>query len=436
MRLEFTSSGGKTVIRAVQEDGDCETGPRQEGPGTTITYSGEPIEFDYEVTDIHPDLLGLLCLTIFYPFVGERVVFPMPVSPRLEEAFRNSNFKRQFRFDNVDSSVEMYSGSKMALSFGGGIDSSSLRTMFPEAYVVHEAHYRRGRLVPSNTHRVVHEMGLDRGRVVTSNQRYVSKPEGWHGWTCAFATTLLLATDHDFGIILMGSTLRGTLLRGGTGYVDRFRARDWHGATGNFWQSAFNAVGIPVFSPVCGASAFLTMKLSLDLIRAGDVFYCARQDGGACGECWKCFRRDLIRAVVDPEHFPQWAPYDRLAIHNLLEQDPLSDGYVFSFARGRVGGTLPRFIRSRVEDLQAIESQWPLRVHTGTFDFCDDRWRSMIRERVLKHLNPMRSEDIADLETWTSARWARERSRIRHMFAVGESLAYAAARRARHRLRP
>ena len=435
MRFEFASGGQRTVLRAVREDGDREQGPRQEGPGTTITYSGESIEFDYEVTDIHPDLLGLLCLTIFYPFVGERVVFPMPVSPRLEEAFRNSNFKRQFRFDNVDSSVEMYSGSKMALSFGGGIDSSSLRTMFPEAYVVHEAHYRRGRLVPSDTHRVVHEMGLDRGRVVASNQRYVSKPGGWHGWTCAFATTLLLATDRDFGIILMGSTLRDTLLRGGTGYFDRFRARGWHGATGNFWQSAFNAVGIPVFSPVCGASAFLTMKLSLDLMRAGDVSYCARQDGGACGECPKCLRRDLIRAVVDPEHSPQWAPYDRLVIRDFLEKDPLDDGHVFSFARGRVGG-MPPFIRSRIEDLQEIESQWPLRVHTGAFDFCDHRWRPMIRERVLENLDPMRPEDVADLETWTSVRRARERSRIRRMFAAGESLAYAVARRAHSRLRP
>ena len=82
-------------------------------------------------------------------------MFPVPVSPRLEEAFRNRNFKKQFRFDNVDSSIDMYSGSNMALAFGGGIDSSAVRAMFPEAYVVHEAHWRDGRLVPSDTHQVV-----------------------------------------------------------------------------------------------------------------------------------------------------------------------------------------------------------------------------------------------------------------------------------------
>lgn len=408
MRFEFTAGGHRTVLRAVFEDGDRTEGQRAEGAGATIVYSGEDIEFDYGVTDIHPDLLGLLCLIIFYPFVGERVVFPAPVSPRLEEAFRNRNFRRQFSFDNVDSSIGIYSGSNMALAFGGGIDSSAVRTMFPEAYVVHEAHWRDGRVVPSETHRVVRDMGLDRGRLVTTNQRYVSRPGGWHGWTCSLATALLMATDRDFGVILMGSALGGTLLRGGIGYFDRFRARGWHGVTGNFWQSAFNAVGIPVFSPVCGASAFLTMQLSLDLLRSGEVFFCTEQDGGPCRQCPKCLRRDIIRAVVDPGHRPQWARYYNKAVLAHLERDPLNHGHVFSYARRRVR-RLPTFIRARLKNLQPIRSDWPLRVHTGTFDFCDDRWRPEIQERVLKHLDPMQPDDIAELERWSGARLTERR---------------------------
>ena len=77
MRFEFTSSEHRTILRAVLEDGDRTEGTRQEGAGTAITYSGQDIEFDYGVTAIHPDLLGLLCLIIFYPFVGERVVLPV-----------------------------------------------------------------------------------------------------------------------------------------------------------------------------------------------------------------------------------------------------------------------------------------------------------------------------------------------------------------------
>ena len=59
---------------------------------------------------------------------------------------------------------------------------------------------------------------------------------------------------------------------------------------------------------------------------------------------------------------------------------------------------------NRVADLPEIESQWPLRSHPETFEFCDARWRPMIRERVLEHLEEMRPADIAEMQRWTSAR--------------------------------
>ena len=177
----------------------------------------------------------------------------------------------------------------MALSFGGGIDSTAVRKMFPEAFIVHEAHIREGQILPSLAHQIVRDLGPKRGRLVTTNQRYVSQPGGWHGWTCAFATSLLLATDYDFGIILMGSNLGSTLLYSGARYFDRFQARKTHGPTGNFWQSAFNNIEIPVFSPVCGASEYLTMALSLDLIHSGEVVYCMEQGRRSLSQMLKVY---------------------------------------------------------------------------------------------------------------------------------------------------
>lgn len=404
MIFEFQSDGEtSSTIRALFESGDQRTGQRQEGSGQEITYSGEEITFDYGVRSIHPDLLGLLCVIIFYPFIGQRAVFPMPVSPRLEAAFQKPSFKRKFRFDNVDPSLEKYSGSKMALSFGGGIDSTAIRVMFPDAFVVHEAHLRQGYLVPSYSHSVVRALGSDKGRVVTTNQRYVSYPGGWHGWTCAFATSLLLATDYGFGIILMGSTLGSTLLFNGTRYWDRFSARRWHGVTGNFWQSAFNRIGIPVFSPVCGASEFLTMQLSLNHVYTGDVVYCMDRDGRACGRCTKCLRRDMIRAVLDGDHLPDWKAYDRRDVHEFLERRPLYFGHTFCYARDRIKA-LPSFISDRLAYLPSIESEWPMRVYADMFEFCDQYWKRAIRKRVLTHLEPMEREHIREMEAWDLVR--------------------------------
>ena len=368
-----------------------------------IMYSGDDITFDYPVRSIHPDLLGLLCLIIFYPFIGRRVVFPMPVSPRLEQAFRKPRFERQFHFDNVDPGIEVHAGSKLAISGGGGADSGAVGVMFPEAFVVHEAHLRRnGTLVPSRVHEVVHGHGPGYGRVVTSNQRYVSSPRGWHSWPCSAATALLLATDYDFGMILTGQILADSILNAGDRYNNRFSRRRSEGTTGNYWQSAFNEIGIPMFSPVCGASGILTMKLALDLVRAGKVFSCMARDGGACGICTKCLRKDVMRTVVDPDYHPPWEHYDRPHVRRFLERRPLYQAHIFSFANeaGVGSGGLPSFIASRLADIPPIESDWPLRVHAGTFEFCDEQWRDAIRKRALQYMDPMEPEHVAAFENW------------------------------------
>ena len=93
MKFEFWTENKHSYIRANFEKDDSYIGNRQEGAGSQIEYTGEVISFDYEDKDIHPDILGLICLLIFYPFVGKQVEFPMPVSSRLKEAFSNQNFK-------------------------------------------------------------------------------------------------------------------------------------------------------------------------------------------------------------------------------------------------------------------------------------------------------------------------------------------------------
>lgn len=400
MKFVFAARDGKTILRPIFEDGDEYTGRREEGPGKLVTYSGDDITFDYVPKSVHPDILGLLCLVIFYPFIGQRVLFPTPVSPRLEYAFRNQHFARQFRFDNVDHSIKRYRGTRMGLSFGGGIDSTAVRILFPEAFIIHEAHIKQNRLVPSYSSSVVHELGPQQGRVVVTNQRYVSPPGGWHGWPCALATTLLMATDLDLGIALTGTIIGSTLLLDGTRYWNRFKDIETHGPTGNYWQSAFNEVGLPMFSPVAGTSEYMTMKLSMPAILDGEVVWCQKVKGGACHRCPKCFRRDLIRAVIDQAHNPEWSVYCHSQMYKHLELRPLPMSHIISYARDRIEPPLPTPLRSRLESLPSIESDWPLKVDTRTFRFCDGTWREPIRQRVLSHISPMDSYHVSEMQTW------------------------------------
>ena len=209
MKFEFWTKSGHSYIKAILEDDDTRIGNREEGIGTEITLQNETVSFDYEVKNIHPDVLGLLCLITFFPFIGSEVEFPKPVSRRLYDAFQNECFtsKKNISFRNISDDVEIYHGEEIALSFGGGIDSSAVRHMFPEAIVIHEAHIKDEVVLNSHSHSVVKSLDSNKGKLVTSNIRYLSIPGGWHSWPCSVSTSLIMATDLNIGIILTGSTI-------------------------------------------------------------------------------------------------------------------------------------------------------------------------------------------------------------------------------------
>jgi len=401
MRFEFWTTPGMSHLKAHFEESDSRVGKREEGSGTEITLIDDTVHFDYEVKEIHPDILGLLCLVTFFPFIGSEAEFPKPVSNRLVEAFQNKCFteKKKFRFRNIDENLPIYTGSKVALSFGGGIDSSSVRKMFPEAYVVHEAHIRDGELVPSHCHEIVTNLG-DKGRLVQTNMRYLSRPGGWHSWPCSTSTSLLLATDMDFGIILTGSILGSCFLSNGVRFWDRIKARGWHGPTGNYWQSAFDAVGLPMFSPVTGVSEFQTMKQSEQLLGSGEVVYCMESDGLPCGTCSKCFRRDVIRAYLDDKHLPNWANYQTESIVKFLQKRPLYFGHIFSTAFSLKPSIFPNWILNEVKDLREIESEWTMKVYKQAFELCAKDWREYISNRVLKYIQPMSTQEELEFKSW------------------------------------
>ncbi len=304
----------------------------------------------------------------------------------------------KFEFRNVEYGIPKYTGEKMVLSFGGGIDSSTVRIMFPEAFVVHEAHIRNEVKLPCHTHDVVEALGPEKGRVVVTNQRYVSQPGGWHSWPCSTVTSLLMATDMNFGIILVGSTLGSTLLwKNGERFWNRHASRKWHGFSGSHWQSTFHMIGIPMFSPVMGISEMETMRLALPLIHKGDVVYCMSDKGFACKKCTKCFRRDVIRTVVEPKNEIDWKMYNTKTTHNFLEKRPLYFGHIFAYAKNK-SKKLPKWVTERISDVAEIKSEWPVKLYQDSFEFCPEPWSEKIKKRVEKNIEPMNEREVKELK--------------------------------------
>lgn len=401
MKFRFWTTSTHSYIKAEFDSDDSITGAREEGVGTKITFQDKVLEYDYVVKDIHPDILGLICLANFFPFIGKRVEFPKAVSPRLERAFKRQPFlaKKDFRFVNVDPELPMYSANRVGIAFGGGVDSTAVHEMFPEAYVVHEAHIRDNKIIPSATHHIVKEMGEESARLVTTNQRYVSIPGGWHSWPCSAVCLLLLATDNDIGLVLTGTVLGSNWLWNGAKFYNRCESKKFQGPSGNHWQSVFQDIGIPMFSPIDGISEFGSMRLSINRLNANQVNYCmAGKDGEHCHQCTKCLRKSIERSLVDPSYKPDWSNYDRPEIHDFLKKRPLYFGHIFKFAAKRK--VLPNWINQLILDAREVFSDWPLKYYPPALDFCPDPWKEVLEERITSSFELMDEQEMAELEAW------------------------------------
>ena len=396
MKFTFNTDKTHTYIEAIFEEGDTETGKREESPPTEITIKEKILTYDYPVKEIHPDILGLICMLNFYPFIGNEVEFPRPVSPRLLEAFEIPMFskKKKINFRNVDENIPIYKGENLAISFGGGIDSTAVRTLFPSALVVHEGHLKDGKTIEYgcslSVHDFVRSLGRNNGKVIFSNQRCASFPRGWHSWPCSMVTSLLLATDFNIGLILCGAILEGNYLWNGSRYFDRHSQQKFHGFTGNYWQSVFNTIGIPLFSPVDGLSEIGTMKLSLKALKEGNVDYGDEET--------KCFRRDLIRYLWDKNFKMNWESYRSEKIFNFLEKRPLYYGNIFAYAASNNIG--PSWFQESISDVQKIHTDWPKKYYTRALDLCPQGWISKIAPPIIKNLELMNKEEIEEFYSW------------------------------------
>jgi hypothetical protein len=400
MKFKHWTDSNNSYIEAIFEKDDNLFGNREEGGGVEINIREKKLFFDYPVVDIHPDILGLICMLNFFPFIGSRVEFPLAVSPRLEKAFKRAPFtnKKEIDFTNVDDSIPKYKGSKMSIAFGGGVDSSAVRVMFPEAFLVHEAHIRDGELLHFHSHDVVQKLGEDKAALITTNQRYVSNPGGWHSWPCSMVTSLLVATDKDIGLILCGSVMGSNYLWNGAKYYDRHASRDVQGFSGNYWQSVFHDIGIPLFSPIDGISEYGSMSISLGLIEANEVVYCMAKNGGSCDKCTKCFRREVLRSFVQSDFKPNWRNYDTAMIHDFLDRRPLYFGHIFSYARN--SEKLPKWVISRISDVQKIETDWPLKYFSRALEFCPPGWEKNLSNRIRDNFETMSEEEEKELVQW------------------------------------
>ena len=270
--------------------------------------------------------------------------------------------------------------------------------MFPEGLCIHESHIRDHAVVRQKTDDIVRCFEDGKGVVITSNQRYVSIPGGWHSWPASSVGALLMATDKKTGLLLSGTVQAANWLWNGVVFYDRHKHRQVQGYSGNYWQSVFYEIGIPMFSPIDGISEFGNMSVALEEVKNGNVIYCYGDSGGHCNKCTKCFRKALLRKFHDPEWEHDWEPYNRADMHQYLSKRPLYMGHIFSYLNRE--GIMPDWTKKHLKGLRAVKSDWPLKYYEPALDFCPEDWRHILEKRIRETFEMMSAEEMQEFKLW------------------------------------
>jgi hypothetical protein len=411
-------------------------GIRAESPYPLITLveRGSRAIFNYKPRDIHPDLLALLCLVIYYPFIhaGDQVYFPQPISNQLitkladlpiydpevnkYRQVRNVTWGARELKNGASGPIgpavrEPYSGQTDLISLGGGLDSTAVACLFPRAHLVHE--YPMHDFTTTTTTTPRGDRGIDElitllskrnnsatNLIIESNNKYLVKPSGWTGWISCIATSLLVATDLNVKNIILGSSLGGLLQSGPNGDGGTFK---FIGPSGRFphniWSELLHSVGLNLCTPILGLSEIALAKI-IDSYGGqrylNTAIWCDKNEGYCCHKCFKCLRRYLLLAnmqgivgVVD------WSAYNN---HRVLPYLARRDQwgptleYLLLRNRKRLPDWMVRYVPPT--PVQETDWEWLNRWYYPSLKYVPVNMHKIIRNRIEKWIEPMSDTEI------------------------------------------
>ena len=367
MRFESWVDNGSLFIKGelVEEHGDSRIGPRFQGPFDELEMVNDTVFYSFVPSSLHPDTLALACYHLFFPWIGNKVEFPNPVSPRVLELVNYptySRFKGEIEVLNCSDQIKPFErerGSEIdfgdiAISFGGGVDSTALHAIFPEAMLIHEVPTDNPRADVSKRGAVssmikFQEMSNTPYQVVKTNSRLLSKPNGVTSWLSPMIPSVLVAAENKKKSLLLGSNLGTLFLKDGLRYAPAHKIP-------NLARDSLAEVSVDIIQASGGISQYMATKISADSGLTSFLNFCeSGENARPCCRCLKCLRRELMyRCLVNENgdaHNLSDLPMDtstfieKYNIDRVLTRfapgnhEPYT--HVFSFSRDTMGGNFP-----------------------------------------------------------------------------------------------
>lgn len=370
-----------------------------------------PVPGGWRLDRTHPDLLAAAALLAARWWARRRVVFPFGVSSRFAEMMHETLGIDLEPVDDALAPRAQPPAGRPAVAYSGGVDSSAALSLMPrEAVPVfllrsrspdrRTSQYRADAALAS----VAHLAALGREPlVVESDMEWARDPVGIPtdlGWA---APVLLVADALALDSISFGTVLESAFMDHGRRFRDYFGS---HHARAH--RPFFDALGLPLAMPVAGLSEVMTTAMAGASPEGLHAQSCVRGTATRpCGRCFKCFRKSLIRLVLDAEPLRD----DRLIamlthpeIRRRLSEHPIHHHDVIAFVFHNAEGSSE--LAERIgHACGAFELKTDLlrRWYPPALGMVPERHRPALEDRIARFTKPMTEAEIAAFEAWDAA---------------------------------
>jgi len=292
--------------------------------GQPITLATHTLYFDIRPKKLPtPDHLALICFIVFYPYLAKatRIKWIQPVSPIWLEILKLHNLTTDINLQPQSSHPPSISQTlssrlsphlsqqiipivspivspKIALSWGGGLDTWAAYQLHPNLYTV-LVHERESTDPP-----IYGPATLTNSKfvVVTCNQKSISiknsKPNnvnlqrttqaGWATWVGVMVTSIWISADYGINMVATGGNIGSVFLNNGSRYHPTHLKP-------SIWYKTFELVGLPMYIPLGGLTDLGVIKI-LGSEQLNRIRYCwfPTKTGDNCHKCPKCIRKEML----------------------------------------------------------------------------------------------------------------------------------------------
>lgn len=236
----------------------------------------------------HPDIIALICLIAFYPFLSssERIIFPTPVSSIWIDILTDHRLTIN---TNINPNQKPYIGNpnNIGLSWGGGVDSWAVYKLQPDIYTVliHE--------LQSYSPLPLKKTGYPKIHIVDTNLKnliqFTNKTDspGWLIWIAVLISSLWLSNEYSLSMVTVGGNIGSTFLQDGRKYHPTHLKP-------NNWLKTFEKIGLPIYIPLAGLTDLGVLKIVGEDMNLVKYCWYSDKDGNNCHKCKKCIRKEYL----------------------------------------------------------------------------------------------------------------------------------------------